>query len=246
MAKARKVSMKMIGLLLMLAALTEWTARPNFAQSIGDRNRSTDAQGQSYLIEPGDIIEVLVQDAPELSDRVVVNSTGTFLMDYLGRITAARRTEKELADSIADGLRGRYLKDPKVTVRVINTLNRIKVPAVVVFYVAGAVNEPGQFPFKVGMTLRQAMSLAKGLTLNAEPKDAIIFRVDQATGNRQEIKVNIGDVMKGIVNDVAVLPGDLIMVPGPRTRTRNIEKYKDFKLPLGPVPPCVKGKPCLA
>ena len=231
----------MIGLLLMFATSTEWTAPASFAQSISDQNRSPSAPDRNYRIEPGDIIEVLVQDAPELSDRVIVNSTGTFLMNYLNRVTAARKTEKELADSIADGLRGRYLKDPKVTVRVINTLNRRKVPPSDVFYVAGEVNEPGQFPFKEGVTLRQAILLAKGLTFNAEPQEAIIFRLDQVTGNRQEIKVSIGDVMKGIVNDMAVLPGDIIMVPS--GRKRNI--YRDSP-PLGPVPPCIKGKTCLA
>lgn len=241
MAKARRDLMKMIGLLLTLATLMQWTAPASFAQSISDQNRSPNTPDQNYRIEPGDIIEVLVQDAPELSDRVVVNDSGTFLMNYLGRVTAARKTEKELADSIADGLRGRYLKDPKVTVRVINTLNRIKVHPSDVFYVAGAVNKPGQFPFEKDTTLRQAILLAKGLTFNAKPQEAIIFRVNQATGSRQEIKVNIGDVMKGIVNDMAVLPGDIIMVPG--ARNRNI--YMDSP-PLGPVPPCVKGKTCMS
>src|SRR5205085_5147086 len=77
------------------------------------------ATDQDYRIGPRDVIEIKVDDAPELCVQgVSVNADGTFLMPYLKRMKAAGRTTDELAKEIADGLRGRYLKDPNVMVFV--------------------------------------------------------------------------------------------------------------------------------
>src|SRR5262249_15777586 len=64
-----------------------------------------------------------------------------------------------------------------------------------IFFVAGEVNAPGQFPLSEGTTLRQAMALAQGTTFNAATGAGIIFRTDPATGKRDEIKVDIGAIM---------------------------------------------------
>lgn len=95
----------------------------------------------------------------------------------------------------------------------------VNIPIADVFYVAGEVNAPGQFELKEGTTLRQAMALAQGTTFNAAGGDGVIFRTDLATGHRDEIKVNVGDVMKNKKPDIVLLANDIVMVPNSKTKT---------------------------
>ena len=95
----------------------------------------------------------------------------------------------------------------------------INIPRVDVFFVAGEVRHPGSFPLKDGTTLRQAISLAQGMTFNSKPAQGTIFREDPLLGTRKEIKVDIGAVMKGKQEDVVVLANDVIIVPNSRTKS---------------------------
>jgi protein involved in polysaccharide export with SLBB domain len=70
---------------------------------------------EDYVIGPRDVIEIKVDDAPELSLTASVNADGTFLMPYLKRVKAGGKRTEDLSKEIADGLRGRYLKGPKRT-----------------------------------------------------------------------------------------------------------------------------------
>ena len=285
---------------------------------------------EDYRIGPRDVIEVRIEDAPELSLAYPVNADGTFLMPYLKRVKAEGKTTEELAVFIADGLRGRYLKDPQVLVSVKQYHSRtffiqgsvrrpgvyqiegrpsllklitvaggfadnygssayvireikskkddsskdssstdngqmsqvadrktatgsqeddlpeyefitvnitgllrgqpeknmflepgdiVNIPPLDIFYVAGEVNSPGSFQLKEGTTLRQAISLAQGTTYNAAMGNGIIFRDDAVTGKRQEIKVDINQVMKGKQEDVAIMANDIIIVPNSKAKS---------------------------
>jgi protein involved in polysaccharide export with SLBB domain len=121
----------------------------------------------------------------------------------------------------------------------------VSIPWEEIFYVTGEVHAPGKFRFEKGMTLRRAISLAQGLTLNAQPQVATILRLDRATNSKHEIKVNILNVMNGKESDIPVMPDDLIFVPGARS-VKTIRPFPRDLMPRGPVPPCVKGKPCIA
>ncbi|HEX8183129.1 MAG TPA: SLBB domain-containing protein, partial [Blastocatellia bacterium] len=86
-------------------------------------------------------------------------------------------------------------------------------------FVAGEVNAPGSFPLREGTTLRQAITLAQGMTFRAAAGRGTIFREDPKTSNRQEIKVDINAVMNGKSPDIAVQPDDIIIVPNSRAKS---------------------------
>ncbi|HYV06225.1 MAG TPA: polysaccharide biosynthesis/export family protein [Blastocatellia bacterium] len=283
---------------------------------------------EDYRIGPRDVIEIKVDDAPELSITASVNADGTFLMPYLKRVTAGGKRTEDLSREIADGLRGRYLKDPSVlvsvkqfnsraffvlgaarrpgvyqieghpsliklitvagglaenhgsvafilhevkknppadagpkpasavaenllpknvgtnpddepefVVRTVNISNLfrgiipnekemvlepgdiVNIPIADVFFVAGEVNAPGSFPLSEGTTLRQAVALSQGLTMNAASGKSVIFRQNQATGQRQEIPVDVGAVMKGKGDDVTILANDIVIIPNSKMKT---------------------------
>lgn len=298
------------------------SSEPNTSQAI------IVATDRDYRIGARDVIEVRIEDANELSGTYQVNADGTFLMPYLKRIKAGDKTPEELSSFIADGLRGRYLKDPQVLVGVkqyysrtffiqgavqkpgvyqmeghpsllilinvaggladnhgstafiirevknkktgspgeekgttpplvaaessqaagsseeglpeytLKTVNIsglyrgrfdqntyvepgdiVNIPRADVFFVAGEVKAPGSFPLSEGTTLRQAIALSQGPTLNAKMGNGVIFRQDQATGKRLEIPVDIGAVMKGKKEDVPLLANDIVILPNSMAKT---------------------------
>jgi polysaccharide export outer membrane protein len=95
----------------------------------------------------------------------------------------------------------------------------INIPRADVFFVAGEVQAPGSFPLKDGTTLRQAISLAQGLTFKARSGDGTIFREEPESGRRQEIKIDIGAVMNGKKEDIPILANDVIIIPNSRTKS---------------------------
>jgi polysaccharide export outer membrane protein len=291
---------------------------------------------EDYLINPGDVIDIQVDRAPELSGMRRVSVSGTIRMVYLGSVKAQGVTTEELASFIANSLSDRYLKNPRVTVTIaqmnshtffiqgavnrpgayqiegrpsiltlialaggltenygstafiireayrpkmdvpdkgdpkgsldsqpesvaavspsqpgdrnqepedregfelikvnINGLFRgdldknmrldprsiVHIPQAEVFFVGGDVNAPGSFIFKEGATLRQAITLAQGMKHTAASDRAIIFREDPVTRKKQEIRVDVGKIMNGKQEDVAITANDIVIVPNSRGKS---------------------------
>jgi polysaccharide biosynthesis/export protein len=292
------------------------------------------ASEKDYRISAGDVIQLQIEDAPELSHIYRVNSSGYIEMPVLGLVEAQRRTTSELAGQITKGLRDEeYLNTPNVLVTIkqynsqtflvqgsvrspgifqtegrtslltmigmaggltadhgstvfilrpnktnkpapeadtqisslqdqtpdpdqstqtpaggsgsepsansnyklikvnISALYRgqfdqrvepgdiINIPRADVFFVTGEVKSPGSFTLKEGTTLRQAVSLAQGLTFNAKGKRGVIFREDPALGSRQEIRVDISAVVNGKKEDIPLQANDVVIIPNSRTKS---------------------------
>ena len=86
------------------------------------------------------------------------------------------------------------------------------------FFVAGEVKKPGKFDRGKQLTLMQAIALAEGVTFKAEPERTIIFRYDQATDKRVEIKVDLKAVAKGQIEDIPLMFDDIVVVPNKRQK----------------------------
>jgi polysaccharide biosynthesis/export protein len=114
---------------------------------------------EDYLINPGDVIDIQVDRAPELSGLRRVSASGTIRMVYLGSIKAQGVTADELASFIANSLSDRYLKNPRVTVTVKQLNSHI-------FFIQGAVNSPGAYQIEGRPSLLTLITLAGGLTEN--------------------------------------------------------------------------------
>ena len=124
---------------------------------------------EDYRIGPRDVIEIRIDDAPELSvPTISVNADGTFLMPYLKRLKAEGKTTDELASEIADGLRGKYLKNPNVLVLVKQFYSRS-------FFILGAVRKPGVYQIEGKPSLVKLLTIAGGPAEN-HGSTALIMR----------------------------------------------------------------------
>ena len=85
-----------------------------------------------------------------------------------------------------------------------------------IFYVVGAVNKPGGFVMQNDrdkMTTLKAVSLAGGMIGTAKTKEAVILRKNPGTDKRQEVPVNLNNVMHLKTEDAALQAGDILFIP---------------------------------
>jgi polysaccharide export outer membrane protein len=97
----------------------------------------------------------------------------------------------------------------------------VSVPKADLVYVIGAVRKSGGFVLseKERISVLQALSLAEGLDRGAAAGSAKILRPVPQSENRQEIPVNLKDILAGRSGDVSLLANDILFVPnsGPKT-----------------------------
>ena len=95
--------------------------------------------------------------------------------------------------------------------------DRVTVQRAGIIYVVGAVNRPGGFPLRTGqddMTVIQAVALAEDLKPIAARKKAMIIRKNRsATNGREEIAVNLSNVLAGRDRDTRMQANDILFVP---------------------------------
>jgi polysaccharide export outer membrane protein len=97
--------------------------------------------------------------------------------------------------------------------------DRINIPQLRTFLIGGEVAAPGPYPLKEGTSLKQAVVLARGLTPNAAPQKAVIFRANQIDGKQEEVRVDLSAIMNGKKPDVVLQAEDLIVIPNSRMKT---------------------------
>ena len=108
---------------------------------------------ESYTLGSGDKIRLIVFGEEDLSGEFVVDDAGFVRLPLIGQIAAAGRTVRQLEGDIASKLGAQYLKDPRVSIEVVNYRP---------FYIIGEVNKPGEYPFVAGMSVMNAVAMAGG------------------------------------------------------------------------------------
>lgn len=161
------------------------------------------APDRQSLIGPLDTIEVDVFNVPELSREMQVDASGRISMPLVGTIDAGGKTAGELATDIENALRGRYVREPEVTVNIRSSVSQVVT-------VDGEVVEPGLYPVTNQMTLLRAVASAKGLTEFARANDVVILRTVE--GQRMAALYNVAAIRRGVYEDPALYANDIVVV----------------------------------
>ncbi|MBP2279053.1 MULTISPECIES: polysaccharide biosynthesis/export family protein [Pseudomonadota] len=155
------------------------------------------------LIGPLDTIQVDVFNVPELSREMQVDASGRIAMPLIGTVDARGKTATELADAIEAALRGRYIRNPDVTVNIKSSVSQVVT-------IDGQVVEPGLYPVTNQMTLVRAIASAKGLTEFAKIDDVVILRT--VNGNKMAGLYNLSAIRRGGYDDPPIYANDVIVV----------------------------------
>ena len=91
----------------------------------------------------------------------------------------------------------------------------ISVPRAKLVYVIGEVRKSGGFVLREreSMSVLQALSMAEGLTVTAGSKNAKILRPVENGVAKQEIAVNVKDILGGKSPDLQLRPDDVLFIP---------------------------------
>lgn len=164
--------------------------------------------GPLYEIGPGDQLQIFVWDNPELSVTIPVRPDGRINAPLVEDLTAAGNTPTELARALEDEL-SRYVRDPIVTVIVSGFTGQPDEQIRVV----GEAAEPQALQYRERMTLLDVMIAVGGLTEFAAGNRAVLIR--EIDGERRQQEVRLDDLVRGgdITADVAVRPGDILIIP---------------------------------
>lgn len=238
--KMKKNLYTILAVVAMLFAMASCKAPENivYMQDVKTEQMLNGTDLQMIRIRPGDQLSIIVSSRnPELCNifnlavpyRYVgninsgntnhtayfsVDSDGTIDYPVFGTIEAAGLTRHELSKKIKDKIiLGDYIKDPVVTVEYAN----------LAFSVLGEVGTPGRFSInKDRITLLEALSMARDLTINGQREDVMVLR-ENPDGSTQSFRVNLTD-SKFMQSPVYYLQQNDIVYVSPNTYRRRQSK----------------------
>lgn len=161
------------------------------------------AADRPSLIGPLDTIQVDVFNVPDLTRELQVDASGRIAMPLVGTVDARGKTATELGQAIETALRGRYVRNPEVTVNIKSSVSQVVT-------IDGQVVEPGLYPVTNQMTLIRAIASAKGLSEFAKQDDVVILRT--VNGRRMAGLYNIAAIQRGAYQDPAIYANDVVVV----------------------------------
>ena len=158
------------------------------------------AQGQplpsaaaSYVLGPNDRIRLKVYGEADITGEYEVDSNGQVSIPLAGHVTAAGLTTKQLERSIKSALAKGIVRDPRVNVEI--ALYRP-------YYILGEVKKGGEYPYRLGLTVMDAVASAGGFTYRANENKVYLRR--SGAGAEEIYPLDA---------PVPVFPGDNIRVP---------------------------------
>ena len=144
------------GMNLLLAASTVWCL-------------SAPPASAGYKLGVADRVKIKIQEWPDLSGEYAVNPEGSVSIPLLGDIEAVGREASQLGRDVSRRLqqRGTGGDRPIASVEIV-TFRPI--------FIIGDVDHPGQYPYRPGMTVLQAIGVAGG---HYRPPNPGLMRLDR-------------------------------------------------------------------
>ena len=205
--------------------------REHLFADVGQDVKRLFAAAKPYTIGPGDVLNIVVWDHPELTlapaasnsttDAASLSSVGNgynvstdgfIQFPYAGNVKLVGLTESQAHEELAIKL-AKYIKNPQLTVRIQAYRNgRV--------YVDGEVRVPGvQAVNDIPLSLPEAISRAGGFTAAADRSTVSILRAGITT------QINFMQLAKLGLN-----PASILLAGGDMVQVRNRDEFKVFVL----------------
>lgn len=180
---------------------------------------AAEKQPLQYLLGPGDLISLHVQDLDDVSEKPVrVDPSGSIDLPLIGRLTAAGLTVDQLRTTLNKKL-SKYVESPQIA---INVLEYHSQP----ISVLGAVNSPGIQQLQSPKRLLDVISVAGGLKPEAGAKLTITRQMHwgslplpnartDSSGQFSIAEVSLDALTKSNnpENNIYVYPNDTVSIP---------------------------------
>jgi len=158
----------------------------------------------SFVLGPGDVLEISVWKDPELTKQVMVQPDGYLSFPLVGQVKAGGKTLVDVQQEIVKRLE-EYIPSPTIAVLPLE-IKSYKI------YVIGKVNNPGVFVLPQSINVIQALSLAGGTNPFANLGKISILR--QGPDGQSKIRFDYSDVAKGkhLEQNIMLQTGDVVVV----------------------------------
>jgi polysaccharide export outer membrane protein len=159
----------------------------------------------SYVVQPGDILNISVWKEKDLQIDVAVRPDGGINFPLIGDVDASGKSLEQLQKDVADKLT-KYVPDPIVTVSIKQSSGNM-------IYVIGKVNKPGNLVAIRNMDVMQALSMAGGPTPYASVNKIKILR--RVNGQMVTFPFKYSRIEKGedLEQNISLQGGDVVVVP---------------------------------
>jgi polysaccharide export outer membrane protein len=147
----------------------------------------------TYVLGPNDRIRLKVYGEPDISGEYEIDSSGQVSVPLAGHLPAAGLTTRQLERSITSALAKGIVRDPRVNVEI---------AAYRPYYILGEVKKSGEYPYRLGLTVMDAVASAGGFTYRANEGKVFLRR---SGGGVEEVYA--------LDSPVPVFPGDNIRIP---------------------------------
>ncbi|MFH1063094.1 MAG: polysaccharide biosynthesis/export family protein [Candidatus Omnitrophota bacterium] len=161
----------------------------------------------TYIIGPGDELEIKVWRHPDLTTEVRVRPDGKISFPLINEIFAANLTPEQLKQKIARDI-SNTIRDPNIIVNV-KSFKSKKI------FVLGEVNIPGVYPYEGRATVLEAISKAAGYKKDTAALKSVIIISRGYTSKPEAKRVNVWDIIHSakVENDIVLDAGDVVFVP---------------------------------
>lgn len=193
----RAWALALIMSLMVGAAVAQSPTSGEVGQHPADASSQTDtSQAETkfdYRLGSGDKVRVIVFGEASLSGEFLVpGGEGAISFPLVGDIKAAGLTVSELQTELEAKLRDGFLKEPRVSIEVLNYRP---------YYIMGEVGKSGEYPYTNGLTVLNAVATAGGFTYRADRSKVYIRRADATKEEAQKLTTT-----------TPVEPGDTIRI----------------------------------
>jgi polysaccharide export outer membrane protein len=189
--------MRLTGSLLpfILVALAISGEFPGFlTEALAQAQQPTSASPSgTYVLGPTDRVRLKVYGEPDITGEYEVDSNGYVSVPLAGHVRAAGLTTRQLEKAIVSALSKGIVRDPRVNVEI--ALYRP-------YYILGEVKKSGEFPYRLGLTVLDAVASAGGFTYRANENKVYLRRSGSTTEEIYPLDAPI-----------LIFPGDNIRIP---------------------------------
>jgi protein involved in polysaccharide export with SLBB domain len=147
----------------------------------------------TYILGPNDRIRLKVYGEADITGEYEIDNTGNVSIPLAGHIKAAGATTRQLEKSIASALAKGIVRDPRVNVEIAQYRP---------YYILGEVKKSGEYPYRNGLTVMDAVASAGGFTYRANENKVYLRRA--GAGAEEILPLDA---------PVPVFPGDNIRIP---------------------------------
>ncbi len=172
------------------------------------------ASPRAFIVGPYDMLSINVFGNEELDqEEIQVDAGGRITFPLIGTVEVAGKTPGEVARTMEAMLKGRYLRNPQVTVNLKETSSQVVA-------ISGEIKKPGIYPIVGAMTLLKAIARAEGWTEFSKKREVLVFR--KVGGQQYAALYDVKAIERGQYADPELYPNDTVVVGDSQAR-RNMK-----------------------